>query len=70
MKWIASVTTLKVADRCDKCGAQAFVQVVFGNGHDLLFCGHHYAAFQGALPDATVHDHRESINKEASVSSP
>ena len=32
---------LKVADRCDRCGAQAFVMVKGSTG-DLLFCGHHY----------------------------
>lgn len=32
---------LKVADRCDRCGAQAFV-LVKGSTGDLLFCGHHY----------------------------
>lgn len=32
---------LTALDRCDKCGAQAYIQVVGLNG-DLLFCGHHY----------------------------
>jgi len=32
---------LKAIDRCDKCGAQAYVQVKGSTG-DLLFCGHHY----------------------------
>lgn len=32
---------LKVADRCDQCGAQAFV-LVKGSTGDLMFCGHHY----------------------------
>lgn len=32
---------LKVIDRCDKCGAQAYVMVKGSTG-DLLFCGHHY----------------------------
>lgn len=32
---------LKIADRCDRCGAQAFVMVKGSTG-DLLFCGHHY----------------------------
>ena len=27
-------------DRCDSCGAQAYVRVVLG-GSELLFCGHH-----------------------------
>lgn len=32
---------LKAVDRCDRCGAQAYVQVKGSTG-DLLFCGHHY----------------------------
>jgi hypothetical protein len=32
---------LTAADRCDRCGAQAYVQVVLTSGGDLLFCGHH-----------------------------
>jgi len=32
---------LKVSDRCDQCGAQAFV-LVKGSTGDLMFCGHHY----------------------------
>lgn len=32
---------LTALDRCDACGAQAYVQVI-GIAGDLLFCGHHY----------------------------
>lgn len=32
---------MSAVDRCDKCGAQAYVKVTFKQGH-LLFCGHHY----------------------------
>lgn len=31
---------LTAADRCDLCGAQAFIRVVLATG-DLVFCGHH-----------------------------
>jgi len=31
---------LNVADRCDRCGAQAYVRVVLPVG-ELLFCAHH-----------------------------
>ena len=31
---------LTTADRCDVCGAQAFIRVVLSAG-ELLFCGHH-----------------------------
>ena len=29
-------------DRCDRCGAQAYVRATLGSGFDLLFCGHHW----------------------------
>jgi hypothetical protein len=32
---------LNTSDRCDSCGAQAYVYVVGVTG-DLLFCAHHY----------------------------
>ncbi len=33
--------TLKVVDRCDVCGAQAYIHVKGVSG-ELFFCGHHY----------------------------
>ena len=36
----AAERELTTADRCDACGAQAFVRVVLVSG-ELLFCGHH-----------------------------
>lgn len=32
---------LKIADRCDRCNAQAFV-LARGIQGELLFCNHHY----------------------------
>jgi hypothetical protein len=37
---------LSVADRCDSCGAQAYVQVR-GISGELMFCGHHYDKANG-----------------------
>ncbi|WP_070319815.1 DUF7455 domain-containing protein [Cellulomonas iranensis] len=37
---IDSTTPLTAADRCDRCGAQAYVRVVLPVG-ELLFCAHH-----------------------------
>ena len=31
---------LTAADRCDECGAQAYIRVTLAAG-ELLFCGHH-----------------------------
>ena len=33
--------TLTASDRCDSCGAQAYVHVSGVTG-DLMFCAHHY----------------------------
>jgi hypothetical protein len=41
---------LKAIDRCDSCGAQAYVQVKGSTG-DLMFCGHHYEKIMNN-PDA------------------
>lgn len=32
---------LTAADRCDRCGAQAYVRVTLQTGGELLFCAHH-----------------------------
>lgn len=40
---------LSAVDRCDRCGAQAYVRVVLTNGSDLLFCGHHWSRHGDAL---------------------
>lgn len=45
--------TLTAADRCDRCGAQAFVRVVLGSG-DLLFCAHHAKAYEDKLRETAV----------------
>jgi len=43
----ADVTTavapsaLSAADRCDRCGAQAYLKVELQSGGELLFCAHH-----------------------------
>ncbi|WP_182561324.1 DUF7455 domain-containing protein [Microlunatus kandeliicorticis] len=32
---------LNAADRCDRCGAQAYMRVTLSGGGELLFCAHH-----------------------------
>lgn len=36
-----TATALTNQDRCDRCGAQAYVRFEFENGLELLFCNHH-----------------------------
>ncbi|WP_240644183.1 DUF7455 domain-containing protein [Antribacter gilvus] len=45
---------LTAADRCDRCGAQAYVRVVLPVG-ELLFCGHHGRAHAAAYSGVAKH---------------
>lgn len=60
---------LKIADRCDRCGAQAFI-LVKGVSGELYFCGHHYVANEEALIKFSyeVVDEREHINSHSASS--
>ena len=60
---------LKVADRCDRCAAQAFV-LVKGMAGELMFCGHHFAKHEKALTEFAyeVIDEREHINQKGGAS--
>ncbi|ASU83125.1 hypothetical protein CDO52_10320 [Nocardiopsis gilva YIM 90087] len=51
---LAPTQPLTAADRCDRCGAQAYVRVVLNSGGELLFCAHH------------MRKHDDSIRKIAS----
>jgi len=44
---------LGTEDRCDRCGAQAYVLVRLRTGQDLQFCVHHYTAHAAALEPLT-----------------
>jgi hypothetical protein len=37
----ALAPTLTAADRCDRCGARAYVRASLSSGGELLFCAHH-----------------------------
>jgi len=38
---VAPSSQLTAADRCDRCGAQAYLRVELQSGGELLFCAHH-----------------------------
>jgi hypothetical protein len=59
---------LSTIDRCDRCGAQAYVRVVLGaSGGELLFCGHHARAVEPALRPISSdwHDETARLNEKA-----
>jgi hypothetical protein len=38
---ILESTPLNALDRCDRCGAQAYVRATLMTGGELMFCAHH-----------------------------
>ena len=50
---------LTALDRCDSCGAQAYVKVTMASG-ELLFCAHHGAKYKDKLAATALNWHDES----------
>lgn len=46
--------TLTATDRCDRCGAQAYVRVLLPSRLELLFCAHHHRQYANALTKIAV----------------
>ena len=51
---------LTALDRCDRCGAQAYVRVTLMSGLELLFCGHHMREHGDKLRGTAKHVHDET----------
>jgi len=45
---------LTATDRCDRCGAQAYVRTVLTSGSELLFCSHHWRDNEDRLREISV----------------
>lgn len=54
---------LTAADRCDRCGAQAYVRATMESGFDLLLCAHHFRENETRLREvaAAIHDESERL---------
>lgn len=48
-----SAPQLSALDRCDSCGAQAYVRVRLQSG-ELFFCGHHASEVKAALEPSAL----------------
>ncbi len=59
---------MTAADRCDRCGAQAYVRAVLASGGELLFCAHHGREHRDALREV-ARDIQDESRKLASTSS-
>jgi hypothetical protein len=55
---------LNASDRCDRCGAQAYVRVIMSSGFELLFCAHHGKEHADKLKQValTIHDESSKIS--------
>ena len=67
---LSPTTPLTALDRCDRCGAQAYVRVSLTAGGELLFCGHHFREHEARLrPLASdVRDETAKLTEPAPVS--
>jgi hypothetical protein len=55
-----AASPLTVADRCDRCGAQAYVRATMESGFDLLLCAHHFHENESRLREIAVSIQDES----------
>lgn len=53
------VRRLTAADRCDACGAQAYIIAVV-NGSELLYCAHHGRKYEEKLRAVATSWHDET----------
>ena len=55
---------LTASDRCDRCGAQAYLRVELQTGGELLFCAHHAREHGDKLRElaATVVDETHKLH--------
>ena len=51
--------SLTAQDRCDRCGAQAYIRARLSHG-ELLFCAHHGHQHRAALEGRLVQLHDET----------
>jgi hypothetical protein len=51
---------LTATDRCDRCGAQAYVRTTLNSGYELLFCSHHWHENEDRLREVAVSIHDET----------
>ena len=69
MNQTLDATGLLATDRCDRCGAQAYVRVRLASGGELLFCGHHAREHESALRQvaADIHDETDRLDAAPAV---
>lgn len=61
----ALAPSLTAVDRCDRCGAQAYVRARLHAGGELLFCAHHAREHLPRLRplSAEIHDETDRLHE-------
>lgn len=69
MTTLTATASLGALDRCDRCGAQAYVRVTLGGGGELLFCAHHARQHEDKLREmsADIHDESDKLTETPAV---
>ena len=62
---VAPSSPLTAVDRCDRCGAQAYLRVELQTGGELLFCAHHAREHGDKLRAIAANVHDETHKLEA-----
>ena len=57
---LAPQQPLLATDRCDRCGAQAYLHVTLASGGELLFCAHHARKHEDKLRQVALRIHDET----------
>jgi hypothetical protein len=57
---VAPSSALTALDRCDRCGAQAYLRVELAGGGELLFCANHGREHGDKLREIAVAVHDET----------
>jgi hypothetical protein len=66
---VAPSSALSAADRCDRCGAQAYLRVELQSGGELLFCAHHAREHGDKLREIAAHvtDETDKLHETPAV---
>ena len=67
---LAPHAALTASDRCDRCGAQAYLRVRLPAGGELLFCAHHAKQHEDSLKKVAVEIQDERNKLTATTASP
>jgi hypothetical protein len=61
---------LTALDRCDRCGAQAYLRVILASGGELLFCAHHGKKYEEGLRSVAAEIHDETAKLVVTTAAP